>query len=278
MKKELFFAALLLFSLQPLAQEREKPMLVIKYKFTHVVDTTQPQNPVVQHYLLYEGASFSKYVEFNTAMYEAGTPVTEVIRDDNGNEYKSVLMASDKPLYKKLSTQKMTTEYSYFSTAYLVEEPLPKLNWEMMKETKNIKGYQCQKAMTDYKGRRYEAWFAAGFPIADGPWKFTGLPGLILEVSDLNRQVVFEFVELNRAGKETPMIGFAGNASFVTKQQYAKLAKAIQQDKNAMRGAAAGAELGTVSVSNVPISASVSSSAPAAKPRRFNNPIERKAN
>lgn len=56
-------------------------------------------------------------------------------------------------------------------------------NWEITDSTKNVIGYECIKASTDYHGRRWEAWFAPEIPVQNGPWKLEGLPGLILEAS-----------------------------------------------------------------------------------------------
>lgn len=44
-------------------------------------------------------------------------------------------------------------------------------------------GYSCQKATTTFRGREFNVYFAKDIPIADGPWKLNGLPGLILEVA-----------------------------------------------------------------------------------------------
>lgn len=71
----------------------------------------------------------------------------------------------------------------------LIDEPVyytenfSELSWEIGDSTKNILGYECVMATTDYHGRKWTAWFAPEIPIADGPWKFRGLPGLILEAS-----------------------------------------------------------------------------------------------
>ena len=72
-------------------------------------------------------------------------------------------------------------------------EPLPKFNWEITEEQKAIGEHQCQKATCKFGGRTYEVWFAPDIPISDGPWKFYGLPGLILEVYDTQHHYEFLF-------------------------------------------------------------------------------------
>lgn len=39
-----------------------------------------------------------------------------------------------------------------------------KLNWELINETKNISGYTCSKATTNFRGRKYTAWFTTDIP------------------------------------------------------------------------------------------------------------------
>ena len=57
--------------------------------------------------------------------------------------------------------------------------------WQILGDTATIQGLACQAAETYYGGRRYVAWFAPSIPIADGPYVFAGLPGLIVKVSDV---------------------------------------------------------------------------------------------
>lgn len=67
---------------------------------------------------------------------------------------------------------------------YQYVEDIPNIEWRMTTKTKVVMGYNCQCATTTFRGRNYEAWFAADIPLSYGPWKFHGLPGLILEVAD----------------------------------------------------------------------------------------------
>ena len=77
-------------------------------------------------------------------------------------------------------------------------EPTPKQNWQIGNETKTIVGYQCQKATCSFRGRNYTAWFAVDIPLSYGPWKFCGLPGLILKVQEDAKEYVFECVGIEQ--------------------------------------------------------------------------------
>ena len=57
-------------------------------------------------------------------------------------------------------------------------------------------------ATSDFRGRRWTAWFATDIPVSDGPWKLGGLPGLILEAYDKGHQYTFTAVGLERVAEE----------------------------------------------------------------------------
>lgn len=61
------------------------------------------------------------------------------------------------------------------------EEPLGEISWKIESDSvRNILGYDCIMAESDYHGRHWRAWFTPEIPVSDGPWKLRGLPGLIL--------------------------------------------------------------------------------------------------
>lgn len=77
---------------------------------------------------------------------------------------------------------------------YKYIEEIPRIQWEIVNDKKMIWDFQCQKATCTFRGRQYEAWFTTDLPINNGPWKFQGLPGLILEVYDTNKEYAFVYV------------------------------------------------------------------------------------
>lgn len=73
------------------------------------------------------------------------------------------------------------------------EEFLPALTWNFVPDSSTtILGYDCQEATTEYAGRNYKAWFTTELPLPYGPYKFGGLPGLILRIQDAERQYNWE--------------------------------------------------------------------------------------
>ncbi len=82
---------------------------------------------------------------------------------------------------------KVSMDYFHYS------EPLPEINWILTDESDEVMGYQCKKATARWRGRNWTAWYS-DIPIDAGPWKFQGLPGLILKLEDESGEHYFETV------------------------------------------------------------------------------------
>ncbi|MFN4366005.1 GLPGLI family protein [Chryseobacterium hispalense] len=83
---------------------------------------------------------------------------------------------------------------------FLVEEPR-KIKWNISSVTDKISGYSAQKAYAEFGGRSWTAWFTTDLKISEGPYKFKGLPGLVLKVSDRNEDYVFELTAIQKLEK-----------------------------------------------------------------------------
>lgn len=70
------------------------------------------------------------------------------------------------------------------------------IKWDIKDETKTSYNMTLQKAIGDFHGRRYTVWFNPLFPLSDGPWKFKGIPGLIIEAYDEKNHVKFDFISM----------------------------------------------------------------------------------
>ena len=61
------------------------------------------------------------------------------------------------------------------------------LNWQLIDSTKQVGSYTCQLAKTICYGRTYYAWYTSEIPSDKGPWKLSGLPGLIIYAFDYDK-------------------------------------------------------------------------------------------
>ncbi|RZM05145.1 MAG: GLPGLI family protein, partial [Pedobacter sp.] len=71
-------------------------------------------------------------------------------------------------------------------------EDVIKFDWKITTEKMKIGEYNTQKATTEYRGRKWTAWFASEIPLQDGPYRFYGLPGLIVKIEDEGKNYSWE--------------------------------------------------------------------------------------
>lgn len=79
------------------------------------------------------------------------------------------------------------------------------INWNLTNETKQIQGYTCYKATYTYiqkwNGREFEwpvvAWYCPQIPIPLGPVRYSGLPGLILELHEKSKAYILEKIDFS---------------------------------------------------------------------------------
>jgi len=68
-------------------------------------------------------------------------------------------------------------------------------NWKLIDETKVINTINCKKAEVTFKGRNWIAWYSPEIPFPYGPMKFSGLPGLIIKITDDKGDFDFEILK-----------------------------------------------------------------------------------
>lgn len=104
-------------------------------------------------------------------------------------------------IHKNYPKDQITVTDHNNMTHYKFTEDIEKQNWQILPETKEILGFSCQKADCEFRGRKYEAWFTPEIPVDNGPWKFGGLPGLIVSVADTANLYRFELTSINRSDR-----------------------------------------------------------------------------
>ena len=104
----------------------------------------------------------------------------------NWNELQYHVLIAENGVIRTYNRERLPEYEGYY------DEPYPNQQWTLTQDTAIIGGYHCQKATCHYHGRDFEAWFTPEVPIKYGPWKFGGLPGLIVKVYDTGHLYTFE--------------------------------------------------------------------------------------
>jgi len=94
-------------------------------------------------------------------------------------------------IYMDFNSKNLFSFVPMFQKNNILYEKLPKIEWQIIDEFKTLNKLNCQKAIGYFRGRTYSVWFSNDIPLPFGPWKLSGLPGLILEAKDDKNQVYF---------------------------------------------------------------------------------------
>ena len=120
---------------------------------------------------------------------------SEVLRNMPKTDFNYVI-------YQEIGRQKIVFKEKIGTGHVFSYEEDVKLDWEIYQDKKQLSGYSCQKAITRYAGRNYIAWFSSELPLSTDPYKFNGLPGLILEIFDDKKEYHFKLVQFNELSEE----------------------------------------------------------------------------
>jgi len=207
--RSIFLLLLISFSLYSNAQlfpsdypitDIESTELIVVYSLMYQQDSLNPDFILQSDMLLFLGQNVSKFLSHKLYRYD-----TIMKKISSHAEFDEFCMQRNKPMpsvqyriYKNYPKEKLTYIEHIPSSTFKIEENLELFNWQLSGNTSTIKGYKVQKAICDFGGRSWIAWFCPKIPYNDGPYKFNGLPGLIFNVHDTRNHYVFELESIEK--------------------------------------------------------------------------------
>ncbi|TVZ27912.1 GLPGLI family protein [Gillisia sp. Hel_I_86] len=220
------------------SQNSEKVTDNLEYKITYLmtyqIDSTNIQRVESEEMVLYIGNNISR---FSSAGKAIGDSLMNSIDRKSKSQANYAKIQSQIPptsfdyyIYKRIPEGKLSFTRKIVKDNFKYIEDLDKIKWNIDADTKKINSYKVQKATTYYAGRNYTAWFTSEIPISDGPYKFNGLPGLILKISDNKNHYSFELLKLQKL--EIPIsISFNEKAYIsTTKERFKRVKKEYDID------------------------------------------------
>lgn len=147
------------------------------------------------------------------------TAVAEVRKSTSGVRSSTLAMYR---IYKNHPGKGMMSFMAFDDKYYKVEQPM-KMKWKLdIQKDTVIFGYSCQMARTSYAGRDWIAWYSPQIPLADGPYKFNGLPGLILKISDTKNLHCFTLNAIKKVTYYQPILKQTRIFVDITAEEYIK--------------------------------------------------------
>ena len=166
----------------------------ITYNYTFKKDSTNIQfveNEMMRLDINRKGSVFYSYPKFR---YDS-------ISIEKNKKRENILEADKSKISffveKEYPNFNMFYHLSLGRTNYSISDTT-KINWQLENDQNTIKGFNVQKATTNFGGRKWIAWYTKDIPIFDGPFKFNGLPGLIVEIEDTKSDHKFEFLAIEK--------------------------------------------------------------------------------
>lgn len=133
----------------------------------------------------------------NTSIFKSYASILNSRTLDRSSKTKTINSSSLIKSKVQFSIEKNNGNFSHYESVagadIYYKSTFNSSNWTITNETKLVEGKTLSKATTNYGGRSWIAWFDLATPIANGPYIFGGLPGLIVEVHDTDSVHHFTF-------------------------------------------------------------------------------------
>ena len=225
-KKEFYPLVILILFSATLVSQTLKRSGIVEYDFYQNLGLQTKANCV-----LYFSEDRSTFVEGNFDMVKPVDNNTKVIDDRDLSKIKKQFLIN-------IPEKQLFTIEEIDEEVFIAVEKFYEFKWKLLNETKKIGGFTCKKAVSEFRGRNYTAWFSEEIRVNFGPWKIHGLPGLILELKDDLQQIhiIAQNVSFVESNKIKEKLELPDNGKKITLKEYVELQQSIddQMLKRAM--------------------------------------------
>ena len=282
----LFLAMLSLPALTATAQTpapaAEPVVLIGTYRLTFQPDSTDPAKRT-ETMVLTLGKTLSKFESLGTqlsdSMLAANTSARTTPDDLQAltNKMRALPRIRFRYAIYKTAAGRQVTHYEPLGmSTFRYDEPAGALTWTIVPGAPaTIAGYSCQQATASFGGRRWQAWFTREVPVPEGPYKFGGLPGLIVKVADTRGYYTFELLQLRKPATERLVALPTKAATAATKAEFRQAAANFNLNPMAsIQAASGGAKIMIQGADGQPQSPEQLQQMMRERARKNNNPLE----
>lgn len=161
----------------------DEPLYECIYAYTINGRVQETYNTVLQI-----GKTFTRFYDYSAYAVDSLSFIPDASEKEMGvltGIRQTAMYFFDSEVFQNLPSGEMTVIQEAVPYRLSYQEDLSAFDWVIeFEKDSTICGYSCNKATTTYGGRKWIVWFSSDIPASSGPWKFNGLPGLVLSAKD----------------------------------------------------------------------------------------------
>lgn len=120
-----------------------------------------------------------------------------------------------------------THDYVRSNVSLDYEEPVPVFDWRFTEQADTVCGYPCFAASATFRGREWTVWYTPEIPLGTGPWKFNGLPGLVLRAQDARGDYVWECHTILQQAK--PIVYYEVKRELLSRKKWERYRRQVHE-------------------------------------------------
>lgn len=158
----------------------------------------------LDHEMMAQLLRFTLQFNNEAAVFRMSENMISDVENQLSKRYTTGRFYGDAVFYINRKKDTLIEQLPYSFATLLRKRKASFIDWNLTTETKEIQGYKCYKATYTYvqkwKGREFlwpvVAWYCPEIPVPLGPTRYSGLPGLILELHENEIAYVVEKIDL----------------------------------------------------------------------------------
>jgi GLPGLI family protein len=230
MKFHQIFIITFLLSINLVAQENSGVLKYGQYSNKFVIDTTSMSDSYLKSILLdnfeKKRKALAADIDLYNLMFDKGKSVFSAINmmDSDSNDALEKSLAKG-TYYINTIEKTIHHEGDFFGQNLIIYYDKPLYEWVVENKKKIINNYNCQKATTIVENTngvktKVTAWFTNDLNLNYGPKNYFGLPGLIIELHELDSVYYLKSLKFNNQKLDIPNKG-----KLVSFEEYEKMIK-----------------------------------------------------
>ncbi|MDR3713120.1 MAG: GLPGLI family protein [Puia sp.] len=214
---------------------KEQIISKVFYDLVYLKYKSLPDNLYKEEFILELGKTTSMFISYSYILRDSAR--------QKAVEAQANQIPLDQPLINLLSANVSNDQFYTLSnpsnqviqiqhiatSTYLIADTVGAIQWKVLDSTRDIQGYLCQKASGESHGRNYTAWFCIDLPYNFGPRRLNGLPGLILEAYDDQREILYTLNHIEQA-RQDEKLELPPDGIKATYKEYKKVLSVFEKD------------------------------------------------